>query len=47
MIFILGEEIDSVTDNVCNWLNYYQRPFIRINKEKATEYEVVVRCSQF
>lgn len=42
MLCIISEEVDSTTDIVCNWLNYYQCPFIRINREKTTKYEVVV-----
>lgn len=33
MILIISEEIDSNTDHVCDWLNYNNQQFIRINKE--------------
>ena len=42
MIFILGEEKDITTDIVCHWLNYYQSPFIRINKEETSLYELLL-----
>ena len=42
MIFILGEGKDITTDIVCHWLNYYQSPFIRINKEETSLYELLL-----
>jgi ATP-GRASP peptide maturase of grasp-with-spasm system len=33
MLLILSEQIDVSTDKVCDWLNYYNAEYIRINTE--------------
>lgn len=35
MILILGENEDNITDKVCSYLNYYQEPYLRINKSET------------
>lgn len=42
MILIVSEETDATTDIVCNWLNHFQTPWRRVNKEKMSRYEVTV-----
>lgn len=33
MILILSEELDTSTNEIIDWLNYYKKDFIRINYE--------------
>lgn len=42
MILILSEEKDITTDIVCNWLNYNQIKFIRLNDENTKNVSVVL-----
>jgi ATP-GRASP peptide maturase of grasp-with-spasm system len=39
MILILSEERDQSTNNVIDWLNYYNKKFIRVNTETQIEVE--------
>lgn len=36
MILIIFEEKDIPTNNVINWLNFYNYPWIRINNDHST-----------
>jgi hypothetical protein len=44
MILILSENEDINTDEVCDWLNYYETDFIRLNKGD-THYHIDVQIS--
>lgn len=48
-ILIISEQIDTSTNIVCSWLNYYDCPYLRLDDEqgKNIDIEIIVQNCDF
>ncbi len=42
MILIFSKENDESTNNVIDWLNHYDYPFIRINENRSIQIDQIL-----
>lgn len=45
-ILIISEQIDTSTNIVCSWLNYYDCPYLRLDDEQGKNIDIEIVLSQ-